>query len=98
MRLLLKELLQWACGSTPKYLASSDVFAVQYSSLSAQNRMGIEASMLANSNLTRKDRMRSYSRTSRNSRLRCNHGVFANFDVVRNLHQIIDFRAAANHR
>src|SRR5678810_211592 len=98
MGLLFEELLQWPRWSTPKYLASSDVFAVQYSSLTTQYRMGIQTSMLANPNLTRNNRMRSNNRTPRNSRLGSDHSVFADFDVVRNLHQVIDFRTAANHR
>ena len=98
MRLLQQELFQRPDGCPPQDLAAPNVLAVQDTTLPAYNRAVIEACMFSDSDLAADYALRAECGTAGDSGLSSNYRVFANFDVVRDLNQIVELHTAPNDR
>jgi hypothetical protein len=72
------------------------VLTVQHSTLPADNRVVIEARVLAHSYLAADDALRAELRASRDAGLSGDDGVFADLDVVRDLNQIVELHSPPN--
>ncbi len=95
---MLEELLQRPHRRAPQDFSTADVLSVKDSALSSDNCIGIEPRVFSNPDLPSQDRVRTDGRTPGNSRLGCDNSVFADFHVVRDLDEIIQFRAAPHNR
>ena len=71
---------------------------IQDAALAADDGVVVEVSMFADADLSSNQGLGADRRTAGNARLRGNQGVLADFDVVRNLNQVVQFDPAANDR
>src|SRR5262245_37566820 len=74
------------------------MFAVQYAALASDDGVIVESRVLADADLTADQAIRSDTRTTGDTGLRCNYCVFADLDVMRNLDQVVELHAVANDR
>src|SRR5690348_5852669 len=95
MRLLDQELFQRPDRCSPQDLAATNALAVQNTTLSAYNCVVIEACMFSNSDLASNHALRAECGAAGNPCLSGDDRVFADFNVVRDLNQIVELHAAA---
>src|SRR5688572_26057326 len=89
--LLEQEHLQRTHGRSPQNFSTPNVFAVQHATLAADDRVVVEPRMFADSDLPADQALSADCATAGDAGLRCDHGVFAYLDVVRDLNQVVEF-------
>jgi hypothetical protein len=95
---LLLEFIEWPCGCAPDDLAASHNFAGRDSCLRPNHRVVFDLAVIGNPDLTADGYILSNYARARNPRLRGYYCIFPDAYVMRDVDEVVQFRASPDFR